>query len=373
MFVLVDGRAFTADLGAPMFEPTSVIESSTHLPQSSMLRLRTNRGDDIIVELPSPDDLAPLRDRPSIYLDQNHWSTLAKTIHEPARVPNPHERTAAEKLIELARAQRILLPMSSAHMGETSQQSNYEQRYQRALTIAQLSGGWQFRDPLSLRQFELRRTFTERYRHDHLEPLAAVTLAPDVIHEGRGTSHHPVGLDLPPAMQFVTRVLSSITSSIDTMLDLEPCQLESVAAWASGFQETATIFRDHPVGPEMRRRRTYMKFIVDLGKELALASFQSGITPQEMSRWIMSHGEEDIRTMPALGLFREVLHEKLSDNKLQWKENDLIDMMYLTAAAGYCDHVVGERAHTSHIVNSARRLGRTISLHRTLRSLVDQL
>lgn len=51
--------------------------------------------------------------------------------------------------------------------------------------------------------------------------------------------------------------------------------------------------------------------------------------------------------MPALGLFREVLHENLSDGQLRWKENDLVDMMYLTAEAGYCDHLVGERARAA--------------------------
>ena len=77
--------------------------------------------------------------------------------------------------------------------------------------------------------------------------------------------------------------------------------------------------------------------------------------------------------MPALGLFREVLHEKLSDGQLRWADNDLVDMMYLTAAAGYCDHVIGERAHTSHIANGLRRLGRTCKLHRNLHSLAKQL
>jgi hypothetical protein len=31
-------------------------------------------------------------------------------------------------------------------------------------------------------------------------------------------------------------------------------------------------------------------------------------------------------------------------------------MVYLATAAGYCDYVVGERAHTAHIANALRRL-----------------
>jgi hypothetical protein len=41
-------------------------------------------------------------------------------------------------------------------------------------------------------------------------------------------------------------------------------------------------------------------------------------------------------------------------------------MMYLTSAAGYCDHVVGERTHASHILNALRRLDRPSHVHRNL-------
>ena len=151
-------------LGRDAFDCNSMIASSTFLPQSSQLKLRTTRGHDIAIDLPQPADLAPLRGRPTIYLDQNHWSTLTKTIHQPDRVADEQERTAAEQLIELAKAREVVLPMSSAHLSETAKQADPEQRYQRALTIAQLAGGWQLRDPLDLRRFELRQALTVRYR-----------------------------------------------------------------------------------------------------------------------------------------------------------------------------------------------------------------
>ena len=85
-----------------------------------------------------------------------------------------------------------------------------------------------------------------------------------------------------------------------------------------------------------------------------------------MSDWALHHSEEDLPGMPALGIFREVLYVKLSDGKLRWADNDLFDMVYLTTAAGDCDYVVGERAHTAHIANALRRLGRADKLHRHL-------
>lgn len=376
-----DGSTHIDDLGHPMFESTSMLESSTFLPQESRLILRTVRGDDIVLELPTLADLAPLHGRPTIYLDQNHWSTLAKTIHDPAHVRDEGERVAAQKLIDLARTHKVVLPMSAAHIAETSKQNDLEQRYCRALTIAQLSAGWRLRDPLSLRQLELMKSLTQQYRGQSLEIPDAVTLEPDVVHEARGRSGHPDSPDLPPAMRLLVQSQTSITADIDAMMDTESCPMDtescpmdSVAGWVNGFQTFAAFLRDNPTGPEIRRQRTHHRFIADLVKELAEASWRAGITHEEnLSDWLTNRSEASIRELPALGLFREVLHEKLSDPNLQWKENDLTDMIYLTAAVGYCDHVVCERPHMSHIANSARRLGRTISLHRTLQSLVERL
>ena len=123
----------------------------------------------------------------------------------------------------------------------------------------------------------------------------------------------------------------------------------------------------------MKRRRTWAKFVADLGMELPRAAQSAGITPEEMSDWTRNHSERDVQEMPTLGVYREVLHEKLSDTQLRWEDNDLIDMMYLTTAAGYCDLVTAERAHASHIRNSLRRLCRATVVHKNLRSLAASL
>lgn len=368
-----DGRSATAPLGRDVFEPTSAIASSTYLPQSSRLHLRTKQGDDIFVDLPQPTELAPLAGRPTIYLDQNHWSALANMLHEPHRVTNEQEREAAAKLIEFAMARKVVLPMSSAHLSETCKQVDADQRYRRALTIAQLSAGWQLRDPLDLRRFEIRQALTVRYRHLCLVPPAAVTLEPNAVHSGRGSDLPDVGADLPAEAQWAVHAIRCIGGILDAVLDAEHIPMSIAPGWASGFQEFATFLKSNPKGKELKRRRTHAKFIADLGRELPEEAHRAGITPEEMSNWTLNHSEEDLRDMPALGLFREVIHEKLSDERLRWLDNDLVDMMYLTSAAGYCDHVVGERAHISHIANGLRRLGRATSIHRNLRSLVKQL
>ncbi len=372
-FVLTDGRAMTVPGEQPAFEPSSAIASSTHHPHSCQLHLQTTRGHNIVVELPKPTDLSPLLGRPTIYLDQNHWSTLTSAVQWPHKVRDKRERAAADKLIALATDRKVILLMSSAHMAETCKQLDREQRYWRALTIARLSGGWQLRDPLSLRRFELRQALTTRYRDHCLIPLAGVTLEPDAIHEGREKTLPEVAADLPPEARWAVHAITCIGGNIDTMLDADHVPMDLTPGWADGFRQFAEFLRDNPTEKEMKRKRIHLKFLADAGKEIAVAASSSHITTDNLSQWYLEHSDYDVSRMPALGLFREVLYEKLSDGELRWEDNDLTDMMYLTAAAGYCDHLVGERSHASHLFNSMRRLRRTGRVHRNLRSLVQEL
>jgi hypothetical protein len=369
----VDGRIVDAHLGHKVFGPSSAVASTTYLPKTSQLQLRTVRQDAITLELPAPDDLAPVHGRPTVYLDQNHWSTLSAAIHEPARVANESERRAAITIIEYASTGTLLLPMSSAHVSETCKQVDAGQRYKRALTIAQLSAGWQLRDPLHLRDLELRQALSDRYGGQRPTLAAAVTLEPNALHAVRTESLSDIGSEFPPDARWSIHVMRCAVGILDTLLDGEHIPMTMPARWKHEFQRFATFLRDNPTNVEMKRRRTHAKFIADLGTELSRAAYGVRVTPEQMSDWTLNHSAIDLRSMPALGLYREVLHEKLCDVNLRWQDNDLIDMMYLTAAAGYCNHVAAERSHASHIQNAIRRHGHGASVHRNLRSLVDHL
>ena len=371
--LFADGRRETATLGRAAFEPSSAMASSTYLPQPSQLRLETVRGDEMLIDIPLPDVLAPLDGRVVIYLDQNHWSTLTHAIHEPGRVPDERELSAALKLVELVESRQVVLPMSSGHMSETCKQVDFEQRYRRALTIVKLSGGWQLRDPLDVRRFEIRQALTIRYRRRCLLRSAVVTLEPDAVHAGRGKDLPTGGSDRPARFRWLIHAISCIGGNVDAMLDSDYAPMLPPSRWVAEFQNFATFLQGNQVGKELKRRRTYAKFIADLGSELANGASLAGASVDELTDWTLNCGEEDLKSMPALGLYREVIHEKLSDGRLRWEENDLTDMMYLTAAAGYCDHVVGERKHAAHIANALRRLGQAGRIHRNIRSLVEFL
>ena len=91
---LEDGATVTAPLDSQAFAPTSLIREIVYIPAASQLKFCTTRNDEFFIELPQPHDPAPLRGRPTIYLDQNHWSTSdccdppARACHQCRRTPS---------------------------------------------------------------------------------------------------------------------------------------------------------------------------------------------------------------------------------------------------------------------------------------------
>lgn len=367
------GREFHDHLGRDAFAPTSAIATSTYFPSTSRLELTTTRGHRIVVELPAPSKMAPVDGRPVIYLDQNHWSALAHALHRPDRVRDDDELSAAKCLIELAANRAAILPMSAGHISETCKQVDVEERYERAITLAQLSAGWQLRDPLELRRFELRQALTARYQGCCLLPPAAVTLEPNAVLASREVAHTDIGSDFPPEARWALHTLRCAGGILDTMLDEEHVPMGPVSGWARQLERFGKFLAVNPTGPEVKRRRTHAKFIADLGRELPEEAHRARVTPEQMSDWTLHHSETDLRGLAVLGLYREVLHEKLCDPALRWEPNDLTDMMYLTAAAGHCDYVVGERTHTAYLKSGLRRLGRPLNVYPSLRQMLDEL
>jgi len=343
-------------------------------PDAAVLQFETTAGDQIVSELPRPTDLAPRRGRPVIYLDQNHWSTMANVIHAAHKVRQQAELKAAQRLIELATAGRVILPMSAGHMSETCKWRDNDARYRLALTILQLSAGWQMRDPLEVRRFELREALTVRFKSRCQVQPAVFTLEPDAIHgEVRGVRPYETPKDFPSEAAFAVRALGCVSGNFDSMLDAEHVGMDESPGWVGKLQQFTDWMAREPRDPLQRRQRTNAMFIADLGGELPEEACRAGISPDEMTEWVLRHSDADIGSLPSLGLFREVLHEKLLDPGTSWQSTDLTDMMYLTCAAGYADHVVAERRMSAEMRQGLRRLGRTAEVHRSLIELAEAI
>jgi hypothetical protein len=360
-------------LEASPFEATSRIARMSYAPNAGLLHLETIHGDDIFAELPTIDDSAPRHDRPVVYLDQKDWSTLANTLYAPVKVPDA-ERQASEKLIAWARSKQVILPMSSGHMAETCKWLKNKERYRLAITILQLSSAWQMRDPLEVRQFELRQSFTTRFKGYGLKSLEIFTLEPNAIYgESRGQKNPDVPDHFPPESILALQALTHVSGTFDTLLDAEPVAMNSTPGWVEKNQRFTNWLEGEKERSSAQKRRSIDAFFVaDAQTEIAQAAFRSEITPNEMSQWLINELDSHVASMPCLGLFRETL-QTMNLNYATWKNNDLTDLMYLTCAAGYADYVVAERSLVGYMHQALKRMHRPVNVYRRIQDLVTVL
>lgn len=250
-------------LAASPFEATSRIERMSYAPDASMVYMETIHGEEIFAELPTVGDSAPRHDRPVVYLDQKYWSALANTLYEPTKIPDA-ERQAAGKLIAWALNKKILLPMSSGHMAETCKWTKDEERYRLALTIVQLSSGWQMRDPLDVRRFELRQSFTTWFKDVGLQPLEVFTLEPHAIHgETRGQKHPDVPDDFPPDIALAFQALLSVSATFDTMLDADSIAMDPSPGWVERNQRFTDWLTGESRSSQQKRQSIDALFFAD--------------------------------------------------------------------------------------------------------------
>lgn len=124
-------------------------------------------------------------------------------------------------------------------------------------------------------------------------------------------------------------------------------------------------------GQKLKRIEIFV--LSDTSVEIAKEAHAIGLTPDEMRIWVEQQARTEIKTMPTLGLFSEILQQKHLNSGANWTSNDSVDLMYLTCAAGYADYVVGDNSQISQIEQALRRLGRPKNVYRNLRDLVIAL
>lgn len=371
-----NGSCLVAPLPPEMWISDSVIATTSWEVDRRVLRFVTTGSEVIEAELPSLEDMSPTRSRPAVYLDQNHWSTLTLARLEPERVLNPDELSAALRIIEMAEGDQVLLPLSGGHMAETCKWTSFDDRYDLALTMLQLSRGWQMRDPLEVRRNELRASLAMPFLSDPVEQPDVITLEPDAIHGTRiGWRPTESGTDLPPDYALMANVLTCTSVNLDVMLHADDVQpAGGLTGWVIDQQRFTDWLGTEPKNLKyLKRARTTARFLADLGRELPEEAYRCGLTAEQMSDWTLNRSDEAIAAMPMLGLFRDVMHEKLSDPGTRWKPNDLYDIMYLTCAAGYADYVAGDKALIGNLRPGVARLGREVKVAGRLSELASML
>jgi hypothetical protein len=120
---------------------------------------------------------------------------------------------------------------------------------------------------------------------------------------------------------------------------------------------------------DQKRKSVDVLFMQDMGAEIADEARNAGLAPEELAHWLSSPFP-DVREMPALGVYREMLQQRHLNVGTTWKTNDLTDMVYLSCATGYADVVIAERHMTAIGSQSLRRLGRRPSVVSSLRAAI---
>ena len=220
-----------------------------------------------------------------------------------------------------------------------------------------------------VRRNELRSTLrafgsSDSPPHDREEGV--ITLRPDSLHESRA-EHIRAPKDFPPDLALAYRAAVSATSLIEAMLDQDHLTPDSVNSWELANQDFSDWLDDEDREADPKRRCVDLFLLADLQQVIAEESLAAGITPEQMTAWIEQRFAHDLATLPATGLYREMMHNKHLNKGYRWEHNDLVDMTYLSCAAGYCDVVVCERSAAAAINSGQQRLGRKRSVFRNLR------
>ncbi|WP_445996048.1 hypothetical protein ACUWEX_09280 [Okibacterium fritillariae] len=322
-------------------------------------------------EVGSPSNWAPLKGRPVVYLDQNHWSTLSKQVFAPHRVSRAAEGNAARALLQLAEAKKVILPFSAAHLSETAAWSNERGRLELVDTIFSGSGGWQMLDPLKVRSAEFRASLRASAGLSSERFPDVFTLAPFAAldSEKRNVrSNHSLDI-VPDGWEWIHQMLLSAVVYVSCMMDRAPTPRGNLDGWVDRVREFSEwLSGEKQRTKEQRRRAAYVFALSDTTNEVSKAAFEVGLTPDQMSYWNRATWDSVEIGAPGISLFRAAMVDKLLAGS-PWEANDLTDLVYLSTAAAYSDHVVGERGTIALLRQAAARLKLPVQLHSNLASL----
>lgn len=361
------------ELSAPMMSPhpwQDLRHAEADLATRE-LTMRLRGGETLVVELGAGgEDDVPAPGRPVVYLDQRHWITLAQRLHNPAAIAQD-DRRPAEHLIELSRSKMLALPLSSANLWEIAPTGRH--RRDVALTMVELSRGWQLRDPVSVRGQELKRGMAGE---SPALAEAVITLEPGAIFNA---DHSPLeGAGMPDDWRALFERLTTSEASLAAMLEEDtPAEVRKrrsiAAAWAEPYHRLALYMRDAGTPREHIRTNTRAMLLGDLRTEVAETAAAAGMGQEQFAAWLRDEFDQAIETMPYVRTLREVLYHRLSNADDHWSGNDLADSQFLCCAAAYADFIAAERKFGDYLRRTRRRYPENAVPVTTLSDLVEQL
>jgi hypothetical protein len=333
-----DGTLQTIPIPAELVPEYVGLKRLVYDTMSSELSVTLLEGDKVELEVARPGAPTPSPRRPVVYLDQLHWVELAKQQWTPEKVP-PRNREATSRLIELARRRKITLPISAGNLTEMTQLDGRRRRHMATIML-ELSRGWQMRSPMAVRSAELRSALEGKKPTEQVFSLEPGALFADDLEPAK------VPADFPHEWQMLFKSMTALNATVAMMMRDEKSISEKgrgmAEAWAKSHHDLAVYMRNQRMPKERIRLNARAKLIADLGSEIEAAARDSGTTQGELLEWLEERFEPDLAGMPYLGRQHQVIYQRLRNANDQWERNDLIDVNFLSCAAGYADVVVAE-------------------------------
>ncbi|NRI69912.1 hypothetical protein FEZ60_30865 [Rhodococcus sp. MS16] len=331
----------------------------------------TLRGDWLAAEVysPIPDD--PKKGRTTVYLDQNHWSTLALVRVDPDSVTKRSEIGPAEELIELAADGGVILPLSAGHLVETGRLYD-DKRYNLGLVMADLANGWQMRHPLALRKFEFAQALGRELGRQvpSLANRQAITLEPNALLDNEPDSG-PLPVDDPA---FFLQAISSSSITMESLLDPKADPRFEPEQWLADNKSFAEALTSSPASQAEKKIVSRVRTLISLREEMLAGLGLLGASASDFNMTDSKTVSKFLRSMPMIDAYAHVNMVRHIDRNWMWNDpGDLIDMVYLSAGAAYADFVVAEGATGTHLRQYQMAMNKPVTVHTTLESLVKAI
>jgi hypothetical protein len=316
-------------------------------PGRNELAIGLPSGEEVYVELrETRRPVSELRaGRPVVYLDQNHWSAIAAARFAHGTVSRDEAR-AANCLIELVDAKEILLPVSGAQIllrlfrSTGSAGSPWRRR----------CCSWVVAGRCATRStYALTRSSALQGR----QTVAADVFAPqaDRIFSSSEASSEVV-TEVDQRFEDLIARVPQILGLYDAVVDPEAIPDEggdaAAAAWAAKFAGLAVQLHAAGESAEMVRCVANGNLLVDLLDDVMRVALLAKITPEEVINRLTTP-DDPVSRMPFLAQMRQLLFARLRNKTQKWEANDLMDILFLTCAAGYADIVVAERTTITYL------------------------
>lgn len=282
-----------------------------------------------------------------IYLDQNKWVELAR-VHAGADNSGPIAELYPQ-LIAAVEAGRVLFPLSSSHILETSKRNDPVSRGNVAETQAKLSRGYAYRDRTTRLEVEVRTTLLRLFDEEptQLPPNWAIGAgfwqvfgAPDTLENGAQEIQALIQLSalIDPAELYV----SYMKDQDDAVRRVTHAKVAAdTAELIARVEERRSRVAGAPL--DLRRRAYAVEQFMENQDHFLRVLGQLGYTFDQLH----ALGERAIKALiedvPTLNVEGEMAARPEARSG-SIKPNDAFDMQWLYTAIPYSSHVVAEKS-----------------------------